>query len=117
MNIIHLKCQNCSADLDIDMEHFIAFCPYCGQKLLFDVDQIGNILLEKEKTNHEKERTKQQELKYEHDLKIKNMNRDVLKGINKWYWKSIRYSIYFVLGMLAFLFILLLLDKLFHISG
>lgn len=108
INIVHLKCQNCGADLNIDMNNFIAYCPYCGQKLLFDVDQIGNILFEKEKT-------KQQEMKYSHDLEVKNMGLDILKGINKLYWKSIKYSIYFILGGLAFIFLLRMLDKLFHI--
>lgn len=49
-NIIHLKCQNCGAALDLDMDNLIAYCPYCGRKLLFDIDQLGNILIEKEKT-------------------------------------------------------------------
>ena len=48
--MVRLKCQNCGSSLDLDMDNLMAYCPYCGQKLLFDVDQIGNILLEKEKT-------------------------------------------------------------------
>lgn len=48
--LVRLKCQSCGSALDLDMDHLIVYCPYCGQKLLFDVDQIGSILLEKEKT-------------------------------------------------------------------
>lgn len=50
IKMVRLKCQNCGSSLDLDMDNLMAYCPYCGQKLLFDVDQIGNILLEKEKT-------------------------------------------------------------------
>lgn len=109
-NIIHLTCQHCGAALEIDSDNLIAYCPHCGQKLLFDVDQIGSILLEKEKT-------KQQEMKYSHDLTVKNMRKNILKGFDKWYWRNIRYCIYFVLGCIALIFILMTLDKLLHITG
>ena len=49
--LIHMKCQNCGANLDIYLDHLTAFCPYCGAKLMIDVEKIGDVLIEKEKTN------------------------------------------------------------------
>ena len=51
VNLIHMKCQNCGANLDIDLDHMMAFCPYCGEKILIDIDQLSSVLVEKEKTN------------------------------------------------------------------
>ena len=45
-----MQCPNCNAALDIDIEHLQAYCPYCGTKLLFDLDQMNTIIAEKEKT-------------------------------------------------------------------
>ena len=45
-----MECPNCHAALDIDIEHMQAYCPYCGTKLLFDLDQLNQIFAEKEKT-------------------------------------------------------------------
>lgn len=79
-NIIHLTCQHCGAALEIDSDNLMAYCPHCGQKLLFDVDQIGNILLEKEKTNREKEKTKQKVI--DHDLELKRLENEEDKNNN-----------------------------------
>ena len=45
-----MECPNCHAGLEIDIEHMQAYCPYCGTKLLFDLDQMNHIIAEKEKT-------------------------------------------------------------------
>ena len=45
-----MKCPNCNAGLEIDIEHLQAYCPYCGTKLSFDFDKLNEIMLEKEKT-------------------------------------------------------------------
>ena len=50
MKLIRMECPNCKASLDINIEKLQAFCPYCGTKLLFDFEQINQILIEKEKT-------------------------------------------------------------------
>lgn len=73
MQLIKLTCNNCNAQLDLDLEHLQANCPHCGQKLLLDVDQLGQILAEKEKTiraiNREAEITKRKRMQYEHESK------------------------------------------------
>lgn len=49
--LIKLKCDNCNAVLDVDINKMIAYCPYCGQKLLID---NNTLFKEKEKTKRKK---------------------------------------------------------------
>lgn len=39
MKMVSLKCQNCSASLDVDAEHMLAKCPYCGNTNLIEEDK------------------------------------------------------------------------------
>lgn len=59
MTTFKLECSNCNAMLDLDMDNLIAYCPYCGNKILIDVEQLGELLTEREKTRREEERTRQ----------------------------------------------------------
>ncbi|MEY8420022.1 hypothetical protein AALA83_12200 [Oscillospiraceae bacterium 44-5] len=58
MKLIKLTCNNCNAPLEVDIDNLQAYCPYCGQKLLFDLEQMERVLAEKEQTKRAKERTK-----------------------------------------------------------
>jgi len=49
-----IKCENCGASIEMDYEHLIGFCPYCGNKLHFDIEQVEGILREKERTKQVK---------------------------------------------------------------
>ena len=69
MKLIQLKCENCGADLNLNMDKMIAYCPYCGNKLLFDMDAINNILVEKEKT-------KQIEINSKKDVEITKIKQE-----------------------------------------
>ena len=60
-----MTCDKCGANLDVDLEHLQAYCPYCGAKLLIDVSQMADII-------NKKEQTKQKEMKYDHNYKILN---------------------------------------------
>ena len=66
MKLTKLICSNCKAQLDVDIDNLLAFCPYCGQKLLFDMDQMEYVLAEKEKTKRAQERTKRIQMEYEY---------------------------------------------------
>lgn len=70
-----LNCNNCNAQLDLELDNMQAYCPFCGQKLLLDFDQVEQILAEKEKTkraiNRENEQTKRKKMEYEHDSREK----------------------------------------------
>ena len=78
MNFIVMKCNNCNAQLEIDLDHLQAYCPYCGQKLMMDFDQLGHVLSEKEKTKRsvtrEQERTNRTQMLYE--LKSNEKDKD-----------------------------------------
>ena len=50
MDKIELKCNSCNAPLNLNIEKLSMYCPYCGSKLMFYVEDINKILLEKEKT-------------------------------------------------------------------
>lgn len=70
-----LQCENCGSSLELNFDHLMAFCPYCGNKLLIDVSQLGSIVAAKEKTKREeqktereRERTLQQKLQHEYNL-------------------------------------------------
>lgn len=69
MRLMKMQCQSCGAQLEIDLDHLQAFCPYCGQKLMMDFDQVGQVLAEKEKTtrhiNTEEQKTRRLQMQYE----------------------------------------------------
>ncbi len=49
-NLTILECPGCKANLEIDLDHMIAFCPYCGKKLTYTFDGMAEVLAAKEKT-------------------------------------------------------------------
>ena len=65
MKFIELTCRNCGATLEVDVDRLQAYCPYCGKKLLFDLDQMETVLSEKERTKRAVEATKQAQEKTE----------------------------------------------------
>lgn len=92
MNIIKMQCNNCGAGLDVDLDNLSAYCPHCGQKLLFDVDQMGMLLAAKEKTKQIElqERTKQiqatearrrMELQHQYEKEKKSENENFGKSM------------------------------------
>ena len=75
MQLIKMKCNNCDAQLDVDLDNLQAYCPYCGQKLMMDFDQLAWVLAEKEKTKRAAEREAHQtvrtQMAYEHESREK----------------------------------------------
>lgn len=59
MAYVQMKCPSCGAGLEIDSDGITKFCPYCGTKLVFDADTLSALLVEREKTARETERTNQ----------------------------------------------------------
>ena len=77
MKMIELTCQKCSGILKADIDNLYAYCPHCGQKLLFDLEQIEFVIAEREKTKREQEITKREQEKtkrtqIEHEYKEKH---------------------------------------------
>ena len=71
MRLVQTTCNKCGAQLDIDLDHLQAYCPYCGIKLLMDFNKLDRVLTEKEKTRrtieHEEQETKRTQMAYEHE--------------------------------------------------
>lgn len=85
MKLVNLRCDSCNAQLEVDLDNLMTYCPYCGRKLLIDIDHIDEILKEKEKTRRaqdqsqenmfrEQEQTKR--AKMEHEYKEQAEKRD-----------------------------------------
>lgn len=53
MKLIRLKCQNCNANLEMDYDRLLAYCPYCGEKLLIDDNNLGEYLSQRELTKRD----------------------------------------------------------------
>lgn len=110
---LQLICDNCGATLELNTEHLIAFCPYCGHKVLIDVDRFGKILSQKEETKREAEitrreikKTEREKQQQEFELEKKRMEIDAAERKEKRKW--IGYAIYGGLAVLAFLIIAIL---------
>ena len=102
MRFIKMNCQNCNGQLDFDLDKMQTYCPYCGQKLLFDVSQLEVVLKEREKTKREQEKTKREEEKtkqilLEHEYKEREEKRAI---------KVVFGCFLFVLLLSAFCFIM-----------
>ena len=71
MELIKLRCDNCGSNLEMDMEHLLVFCPFCGQKLMIDFDQVGSVMKDKETTKRhlysENQETKRIQMSYENE--------------------------------------------------
>lgn len=52
MKYVNLKCENCNANLKVDIEHGAGYCPYCGAQVY--ADYSDSVLKEKEKTKRAK---------------------------------------------------------------
>ena len=59
MGLFSLNCNNCNGQIDLDLDKMYGFCPYCGKKLYFDMDQMGKIMAD---TKKGKKREKMQQL-------------------------------------------------------
>ena len=64
MQPIQLKCNSCGAMMNLDLDNLSSYCPYCGNKILIDMDQFGKVFAEKQKTERVriKEETKQRRI-------------------------------------------------------
>lgn len=74
MKTIIMECPGCKANLEIDKERMIAFCPYCGKKIIYDIDGLSYIITEQEKTKQITINNKYEleKIKTEHEEKRKD---------------------------------------------
>lgn len=93
MRLVQTTCNKCGAQLDIDLDHLQAYCPYCGVKLLMDFDKVDIVLTEKERTRrkieHEEQETKRTQMAYEHEnakqeREVKQVDKEWRKNALGW---------------------------------
>lgn len=78
MKLFQLTCKNCGAQLNIDLDNLQAYCPFCGQKLMFKFKQMGKVFIEREKTRRAtelKDKSHSQE-RYRMDFETKERQKD-----------------------------------------
>ena len=83
MKLINPDCKKCEATLEINLDKLQAFCPYCGSRLMIDVDKFDSLFKEMEITKREqiRETEKTKRAKYEYLSKVedaKNYNHLIL---------------------------------------
>lgn len=67
MDILNVKCSGCGASVEVDLDNLKAFCPYCGNKLQMNIEDLSSVLIKKEETKQKKE-----ELEYQERKEIRN---------------------------------------------
>ena len=53
MKMVSIRCPNCGATIDLDIDHLAQFCGMCGSKIMLDVETIQQLLIAKEQTKQE----------------------------------------------------------------
>lgn len=79
-SVLIMECPGCKANLEIDYENLISFCPYCGKKLIYNPNGISYILTEREKTKRADiiNNYKLEKIKLEHEEKRKDELHDFI---------------------------------------
>ena len=96
VRMINLTCTNCGASLDVDLDNMMVHCPFCGQKLMIDADQLSDII-------EQKELTKRKDLEYKHEKDMKEMEyKQKSKSLKK---LAIWYIIFFIILCILFVFV------------
>lgn len=76
MKLIKLKCSNCGAELQIDMEGKQAFCSYCGSRLLIDDDTIHITKHIVDEARLKEAEVRLKELEYAHEREMRARERE-----------------------------------------
>ena len=99
MKTISLVCPGCNAQMEVDEDKLLMYCPYCGKKLQMDIPHADRVFVEKEKTKRTKERTERvkMEREYEEKAKQREYEREVerTRENNKEGWKALLLLILF----------------------
>ena len=78
-----IKCCSCGANINIDFENLISFCPYCGAKLIVDLKLVQDVLKEREKTKQiqiqAEQMTAQKKMEYDVELRKLEIEREESK--------------------------------------
>lgn len=96
--IVIMECPGCKANLEIDFENMIGFCPYCGKKLIYNPEGMSYLLTEKEKTKRVNINNdyKLERLKIEHKEKRKDALHDAIMSLLPFLGLVIIYAILYL---------------------
>lgn len=79
--------------MELNVDHLIAFCPYCGHKVLIDVERFGVLLSQKEETKREAEitrreieKTEREKHQQEYELEKRRLEIDAAERKEKRQW-------------------------------
>ena len=73
--LLEMTCGKCGASISLDIDNLIAYCPYCGNKLMVDPIAFRDLLVEREKT-------KRLEMEFTHEKEMEDSasNRKTMKN-------------------------------------
>ena len=73
MKLVRMRCPNCNATLEFDIEGKTSFCQYCGEKLLLDDEKI-TINYNETKTHRTVDEARIKEAEVRRDIRMKELN-------------------------------------------
>lgn len=75
---IKMRCENCGAEMDVDPDKKIIYCPYCGSKTLIEEsDDVKKAKLDSETRIHEADKNAE----IVHDQTKKDISEEVNKTL------------------------------------
>lgn len=83
MKTINLTCPSCNAEMEVNEEKLLLYCPYCGKKLQMDFPGADDVLKEKEKTKRAKERTARIKAQYEYEERNRQRENEESKKLQR----------------------------------
>lgn len=102
MIFIETKCKKCGAELDVDLDNLIAFCPYCGSKLRIDMKNMDKVIAAKEKTKRTKIQYERESQKDYYDYEINSKQEERKNSFSK----TLKFLLIWIILMAVCLFII-----------
>ena len=82
MKLVNLRCENCGAELEIDLEKNQAFCSYCGSKHMLQDDsvRITKHIIDEARLKEAELRMKELEYAHEKELREETLREEQKKA-------------------------------------
>ena len=96
MKAYNLKCRNCGASLEINTEQTVAFCQYCGAKLLLDDGSTKTQTRIIDDARIKEAEVRLREIEYRHAQEEKAIDHRN-KQLDLWYKSLVAWAVIFVL--------------------
>lgn len=96
IRMVNLTCLKCGMSLDVGAAHVQRYCPLCGGKLFISVNQMIDIL-------DEKQEIKESLVKYEKRIKLIKFDNPKRKRNLRWIWITLLVVLIFAMFGAPFL--------------